>query len=141
VLARVLQQIGNHALDLRQIERKRRQFVVRQKIECQTALLKPGGPQPANFGKARVHVPFHKLHAQFSGFEQAEGQKVLDEVLQALSTQKHFTHDLALAVIERSELLTLQQLDVAVQNRQGRLQVMCGRGQSSRRLAQTIAQL
>jgi len=54
---------------------------------------------------------------------------------------KHVAHHFALALIERAEFLTLQQFNVAVENRQGRLKVVGGRCQSVRRLAETVAQV
>ena len=141
VLARVLQKIGDHALDLRRIERKRRQLVVRQKIERKTAFMKTIGPETADFGKAGVHVAFHKQHAQLTRLEDGKSQEVLNEVLQALSAGEHISHDLALAIIERPELLALQQLDVSVQNRQGRFQIVGGGAQRVGGFAETVAQL
>ena len=114
---------------------------MRQEVQGETALLKPARPEAANLGETRVHVAFHELHAQFAGFEHAEGQKVLNEVLQALSAGKHVAHHFALAVIQRSEFLALQQFNVAVQDRQGRLEVVGGRGESVRGLAKTVTQL
>ena len=141
VLIGVLQKVGNHALDLGRIEWKEPQFVVSQEIQGESALLKTGGPEPANFRKASVHVAFDELHAQFAGFEHTERQEVLNEVLQTLSAGKHIVHHFALARIERSEFLTLEKFDVAVQDREWSLEIVGGGSQSVGGLAGTIAQL
>ena len=111
----ILQQVRDHALDFRRIKSERSQLVIGQEIECQAALLKTPGPEPANFREAGVHVAFDELHAQFASFEHAERQEILNELLQALPARKHVAHHFALAIIERAEFLALQQFDVAVQ--------------------------
>src|SRR5258706_2853539 len=56
-----------------------RQFVVGQKIKCETFFLKSARPQPANLRQALVDVSCLKLHLQPANFKRAESQKVRSE--------------------------------------------------------------
>ena len=70
------------------------------------------------------------MHLHLANFEHAEAEKVLDEVLQALPTGAHVAQDLALPLVQSTQFFALQELDIAIQNSQRRLQIMCRRGQS-----------
>ena len=123
----ILQQVGNHPLHLGRVKRKSRQFVVSQKVKRKSLLLKPVRPEAADLGETGIHVPGLVSHLHLAGFEHAEAEEVLDEMLQPLAAGVHIAQHFALAIVEPAQLLTLQQFDVSVKNRQRSLQVMgCG---------------
>ena len=98
-------------------------------------------PQAANFGQTGVEVGRLEVHLHLAGFENAEAQKVLDEVLQALPAGAHVAQDLALPLVQSAQLLALQELDVAVQNGQRSLEVMGGRGEGIGGALKSLLQL
>ena len=71
-------------------------------------------------------LPGVELHAQAAGFEGAVGQEILNELLQTFSALAHVLQDFALAIADRTQLLAVQQLNVSVQNRKRRLEIMGG---------------
>src|SRR6202007_1111434 len=95
----ILQQIGDHALQLRRIERKRRQLVVRQKIKRQSFFLKTRRPQAAYVRQAIVDVAHLEAHLQAAGFESAKGEEILNELLQPLAARLHIAQHFPLPLI------------------------------------------
>ena len=71
-----------------------------------------------------VDVARFELHLQAAGFQGAVGEEILDELLQSFAARLHVAQHFPLPRIHRSQLLALQQLHVAVQNRQRGLQIM-----------------
>ena len=71
-------------------------------------------------------------HLHLAGFENAVAQEILDKVLQTLPAGLHVAKNFALALVERAQLFVLQQLDVAVQNRERSLKVVGRRAQGIR---------
>ena len=123
------EEIGDHTFELRRIEGKRGQFVVGQKIQRQALLLKSIRPHTADFGQAVVNIAGCELHAQPAGFKSAVGQEILNKLLQPLSAGLHVAKDFLLAFAQWAKFLALQQLHVAIQDRQGRLKIMSCRAQ------------
>ena len=107
-LERVLQQIRDHPLQLRRIEGKHRQLVIRQKVKRQSLFLKARRPQPAHVREAVVDIARLELHLQAAGFQSAVGQEVLNELLQPLAARLHVAQHFPLARIQRSQFLALQ---------------------------------
>src|SRR5208282_4042508 len=140
-LERVLQQIGDDALQLRRIEGKQGKLVVGQKVKRQTFFLKSQRPQPANIGQALVDVADGELHVQAAGLERAVGQEILNESLQPFPARLHVQQDLALAGIQRSQLLALEQFNVSIHDGQRSLQVVSRRCQGIRGALEASPQL
>src|SRR2546425_10095925 len=98
-------------------------------------------PQTTDLGEAGVHVAGLVLHLHLAGLKHAEIEEVLDEVLQPLTAGIHIPENFALAFVKGSELLTCEQFHVAVQNRQGSLEVMSRRSQGIRSAQESLPQL
>ena len=84
------------------------QLFVCQKIKRQSFFLKAVRPQAAHFRQAIVDVARLELHAQAASLECAVGQKILDELLQALAAGLHVAKNFALAVAQWAQFFAVQ---------------------------------
>src|SRR5437870_13155641 len=68
-------------------------------------------------------------HLRFAGLENAKTQEILNELLQPLTAGAHIVKNFTLAIVQRPELLALQQFDIAIENGKRSLQIMSRRAQ------------
>ena len=129
VFGSILQKIRNHPLYLGVVKREFFQFLIGQEVESKTLLLKTLRPHATNIRKASVEISNFIVQLDVAGFEHAEGQKILDEMLQPMTTRVHVTEHFALAVVQWAQFFAAQQFDIPIHDRQWCFQVVCGRGQ------------